>query len=48
MRSRTLSAEDARRVWLILPLAQGKFSVTIRQVRGCDPNYISRWKGAWL
>ena len=47
VRSRTLSAEDARRVWLILLVAQGKFYVTIRQVLGCDPNYISRWKGAW-
>ena len=33
-------------VRLILLLAQGKFYVTIRQVLGCDPNYISRWKGA--
>ena len=45
-RSRTLSAEDARRVRLIQLLAQGNFYVTIRQVLGCDSNYVSRWKGA--
>src|SRR6266849_20875 len=45
MRSRTLPAEDARRARLILLLAQGKSYLTIRQQLGCNPNYISRWKG---
>jgi transposase len=45
MRSRTLPAEDVRRARLILLLAQGKSYLTIRQVLGCNPNYISRWKG---
>ena len=29
----------------MLLLAQGKSYLTIRQRRGCNPNYISRWKG---
>src|ERR1700723_4444947 len=45
MRSRTLPAEDIRRARLILLLAQGKSYLAIRQVLGCNPNYISRWKG---
>jgi transposase len=45
MRSRTLPAEDVRRARLILLLAQGKSYLTIRQLLGCNPNYISRWKG---
>ena len=45
MRSRTLAAEDVRRARLILLLAQGKSYLTIRQLLGCNPNYISRWKG---
>src|SRR6266852_3002987 len=45
MRSRTLPAEDARRARLILLLAQGKSYLTIRLQLGCNPNYISRWKG---
>ena len=45
MRSRTLPAEDVRRARLILLLAQGKSYLTIRQVLGCNPNYITRWKG---
>src|ERR1700681_3129119 len=45
MRSRTLPAEDVRRARLILLLAQGKSYFAIRQVLGCNPNYISRWKG---
>ena len=45
MRSRTLPAEDVRRARLILLLAQGKSYSAIRQVLGCKPNYISRWKG---
>src|SRR5271167_2696243 len=45
MRSRTLPAEDVRRARLILLLAQGKSYLAIRQVLGCNPNYISRWKG---
>src|SRR5208282_5613286 len=45
MRSRTLPAEDVRRARLILLLAQGKSYLTIRQLLGCTPNYISRWKG---
>src|SRR5216684_7497521 len=45
LRSRTLPAEDVRRARLILLLAQGKSYLTIRQVLGCNPNYISRWKG---
>jgi transposase len=45
MRSRTLPAEDVRRARLILLLAQGKSYLTIRQQLGCNPNYISRWKG---
>src|ERR1700726_2386685 len=45
MRSRTLPAEDVRRARLILLLAQGKYYLAIRQVLGCNPNYISRWKG---
>jgi transposase len=44
MRSRTLPAEDVRRARLILLLAQGKSYWAIRQVLGCNPNYISRWK----
>jgi transposase len=45
MRSRTLPAEDVRRARLIVLLAQGKSYLAIRQVLGCNPNYISRWKG---
>lgn len=45
MRSRTLPAEDVRRARLILLLAQGRSYLAIRQVLGCNPNYISRWKG---
>ena len=45
MRSRTLPAEDVRRARLIVLLAQGKSYFAIRQVLGCNPNYISRWKG---
>ena len=47
MRSRTLPAEDVRRARLILRLAQGKSYPcrAIRQMLGCNPNYISRWKG---
>src|ERR1039457_1919055 len=45
MRSRTLPAEDVRQARLILLLAQGKSYLTIRQLLGCNPNYISRWKG---
>src|ERR1700681_1761025 len=45
LRSRTLPAEDVRRARLILLLAQGKSSLAIRQTLGCNPNYISRWKG---
>jgi transposase len=45
LRSRTLPAEDVRRARLILLLAQGKSYLVIRQVLGCNPNYISRWKG---
>ena len=45
LRSRTLPAEDVRRARLILLLARGKSYSAIRQVLGCNPNYISRWKG---
>src|SRR5579864_6637151 len=45
MRSRTLPAEDVRRARLILLLAQGNSYSAIGQVLGCNPNYISRWKG---
>ena len=45
VRSRTLPAEDVRRARLILLLAQGKSYLTIRPLLGCNPNYISRWKG---
>src|SRR6202165_2318524 len=45
MRSRTLPAEDVRRARLILLLVQDKSYRTIRQQLGCNPNYISRWKG---
>ena len=45
VRSRTLPAEDVRRARLILLLARGKSYLTIRQLLGCNPNYISRWKG---
>ena len=45
MRSRTLPAEDVRRARLMLLLAQGESYLAIRQVLGCNPNYISRWKG---
>src|ERR1700719_5289638 len=45
MRSRTLPAEDVRRARLILLLVQGKSYLTIRQQLGCNPHYISRWKG---
>jgi len=45
MRSRTLPAEDVRRARLILLLAEGKSYSAIRQALGCNPNYISRWKG---
>ena len=44
LRSRTLPAEDVRRARLILLLAQGKSYLAIRDVLGCNPNYISRWK----
>ena len=46
MRSRTLPAEEVRRARLILLLVQGKSYLTIRLQLGCNPNYISRWKGA--
>src|SRR5580698_1283000 len=45
MRSRTLPAEDVRRARLILLLAEDKSYSAIRHVLGCNPNYISRWKG---
>jgi transposase len=45
LRSRTLPAEDVRRARLILLLAQGKSYLAIRRALGCNPNYISRWKG---
>src|ERR1700680_908629 len=45
LRSRTLPAEDVRRARLVLLLAEGKSYSAIRQVLGCNPNYISRWKG---
>src|SRR5271170_3549189 len=45
MRSRTLPAEDVRRARLILLLADDKSYSAIRHVLGCNPNYISRWKG---
>ncbi len=45
VRSRSLPAEDVRRARLILLLAEGKSYLTIRQLLGCNPNYISRWKG---
>src|SRR6202790_3108273 len=45
LRSRTLPAEDVRRARLILLLAQGKSYLAMRHVMGCNPNYISRWKG---
>jgi len=45
MRSRTLPAEDVRRARLILLLAEDKSYAAIRHVLGCNPNYISRWKG---
>ena len=45
VRSRTLPAEDVRRARLILLLAQRKSYLTIRHLLGCNPNYISRWKG---
>jgi transposase len=45
MRSRSLRAEDVRRARLILLLAQGQSYLAIRQVLGCNANYISRWKG---
>src|SRR5260370_19787177 len=44
MRSRTLPAENVRRARLIVLLAQGRSYLAIRQVLGCNPNYISRWK----
>src|ERR1700686_2139338 len=45
MCSRTVPAENVRRARLIVLLAQGKPYLAIRQVLGCNPNYISRWKG---
>ncbi len=45
LRSRTLPAEDVRRARVILLLAEGKSYSAIRQMLGCNPNYISRWKG---
>jgi transposase len=45
MRSRTLPAGDVRRARLILLWAEGKSYSAIRQALGCNPNYISRWKG---
>jgi len=45
MRSRTPPAEEVRRARLILLLAQGQSYLAIRQVLGCNANYISRWKG---
>lgn len=45
MRSRTLPAEDVPRARLILLLAEDKSYSAIRHVLGCNPNYISRWKG---
>src|ERR1700724_1028044 len=45
MRSRTLPAEDFRRARLSRLLVQGEAYLTIRQQLGCNPNYISRWKG---
>jgi transposase len=45
MRSRTLPAEDVRPTRLILLLVEGKSYSAIRHALGCNPNYISRWKG---
>jgi len=45
LRSRTLPAEDVRRARVILLLAEGRSYSAIRQMLGCNPNYISRWKG---
>ncbi len=45
MRSRTLPAEQVRQARLILMLSEGKSYAAIRRALGCNPNYISRWKG---
>ena len=45
LRSRTLPAEEVRRARLILLLAKEQSYLTVRQVLGCNANYISRWKG---
>lgn len=48
VRSRTARAEDARRARLILLLAaERSYSESIRAL-GCNPSYISRWKGRFL
>ncbi|MGH7486592.1 MAG: IS630 family transposase [bacterium] len=44
VRSRTVRADDARRARLILMLAEGESYLSIRQVLGCNANYVSRWK----
>jgi len=45
MCSRTSPTEDVRRARLIMLLARGRSYLTIRQLLGCNANYISRWKG---
>ncbi len=47
-RSRTMRAEDVRRARLVLMLAQGKSYAAIRAALGCNPSYISRWKGRFV
>ena len=44
-RSRSGRADDARRARLVLMLAAGRPYIAIRRAMGCNPNYISRWKG---
>lgn len=48
VRTRTARAEDARRARLILMLSADRSYREICRMLGCNPSYISRWKGRFV
>jgi transposase len=48
VRARTARAEDARRARLILMLSADRSYSEIGHILGCNPSYISRWKGRFV
>jgi transposase len=45
VRSRSLRADDSRRARLLLMLADDVPYRSIQEALGCNPGYVSRWKG---